>query len=119
MTSNAHRWEDLPTDRPMPGITRHRMMGEKMMLSVIHLDAGTVVPTHEHENEQFACVVRGRMRFGLGAEGSAERREVEVEAGGVVHMPAHLPHSAEALEDSEVLDCFSPPSERTGVDDAG
>jgi quercetin dioxygenase-like cupin family protein len=86
------------------------------MLSEMRLTKGFVVPTHAHENEQFACVLSGKMRFGVGADGTAERRTVDVSAGGVLHLPPHLPHSAEALEDSVVLDVFSPPSEKTGVD---
>ena len=36
-----------------------------------------------------------------------------------IHLPSHLPHSAIALEDSRVLDVFSPPREDwvNGTDD--
>ena len=37
-------------------------------------------------------------------------------AGEVVHLPSNVPHSAEALADSLLIDVFSPPSEKTGVD---
>ena len=33
---------------------------------------------------------------------------VDVAAGEVLVLPSHLPHSAEALEDSMVCDAFSP-----------
>jgi len=39
-----------------------------------------------------------------------------VEAGEILHLPSFVPHSAEALEDTLVLDIFSPPSEKTGID---
>jgi quercetin dioxygenase-like cupin family protein len=74
------------------------------------------VGTHQHANEQFACVLSGRVRFGLGAEHTAARREVTLTAGEVLHVPPNVPHSAEALEESIILDLFSPPSEKTGVD---
>jgi len=70
-----YRWADLPTDRPMPQIQRRRIIGQHAMISEVRLDEGCRVPTHAHANEQFAYVVRGRLRFGIGAEGSAERED--------------------------------------------
>jgi quercetin dioxygenase-like cupin family protein len=109
-------WTDLPCDRPMPKIARRRVMGEQMMVSHVTLERGFSVPTHAHANEQITIIVSGSLRFGLGAEGASDRAEKVVRAGEVLHLPSNLPHSAEALEDSVVLDLFSPPSERTGVD---
>jgi quercetin dioxygenase-like cupin family protein len=116
------RWSDLPQDRPMPLIERQRIIGAHMMLSRVHLHRGFRVGTHQHANEQFACVMSGRVRFGLGSDDTpgrapgAARREVTLGPGEVLHLPPNVPHSAEALEDSVVLDLFSPPSETTGVD---
>jgi quercetin dioxygenase-like cupin family protein len=111
-----YRWADLKTDRPMQLLERRRIIGEQAMLSQVRLEKGCYVPTHAHANEQFACILSGRLKFGLGPEGSAERREVVVAAGEVLHLPSNVPHSAEALEDTLVLDVFSPPSEKTGID---
>lgn len=118
-TATLHRWSALPVDNPMPLLARRRVMGEKMMVSRIELTRGCVVPTHAHENEQITCVLSGRIRFGIGAEGSPERYDVEVRAGETLLLPPHVPHSAEALEDTLVLDLFSPPSAVTGVDRKG
>ena len=54
--------------------------------------------------------------FGLGTEGKADYREVVVAGGEVLHLPSELPHSCRALEDTLILDLFSPPSATTGVD---
>jgi quercetin dioxygenase-like cupin family protein len=117
MTAPGHfRWSELEPDRPMPLLERRRVIGERAMLSQVFLRKGCVVPSHSHENEQFACTLSGRLRFGLGPEGSPEYREVVVAAGEVLHLPGNLPHSAEAMEDSLVLDVFSPPSATTGID---
>lgn len=110
------RWSDLPRDQPMPLIDRARIIGEHMMLSQVHLHRGFRVATHHHANEQFACVLSGRVRFGIGAEHAPDRREVTLTGGEVLHLPPNVQHSAEALEDSMVLDLFSPPSATTGVD---
>lgn len=112
----VYRWSDLPTDRPMPRIERRRVIGERMMISQVLLEKGCVVPSHTHENEQFACVVRGRIRFGLGVEGSPDHQQVVLTGGEVLHLPSKVPHSAEALDETLILDLFSPPSQKTGID---
>lgn len=116
MDAAVYRWSELGADRPMALLERRRVIGEKAMLSQVRLQKGCFVPTHAHENEQFACILSGRLRFGIGAEGSPERRTVDVGAGEVMHLPSGVPHSAEALEDTLVLDIFSPPSATTGID---
>jgi quercetin dioxygenase-like cupin family protein len=77
-----------------------------MMIAHIYLDKGAIVPKHEHENEQLTYVLEGRLRFTLGAGGD---QVVDVAAGEVLQIPAHLPHSAEALEDTLDVDVFHPP----------
>lgn len=110
---------DLSVDRPMPLIERKRIIGEQMMVSEVRLSKGFNLGTHQHANEQFVVVVSGRCRFGLGADGSPERREVEVKTGQVLVLPGNVPHSCLALEDTHILDIFSPISEKTGVDAHG
>lgn len=86
------------------------------MISHVFLEKGCVVASHAHENEQFACVISGRIRFGLGDEYSSDYQQVELTAGEVLHLPSNVLHSAEAIEDTLILDIFSPPSEKTGID---
>lgn len=100
----------------MDKIERRRIIGEKMMISRVQLAKGFVVGSHQHANEQFAIVLSGRMRFGVGGEGTPEHEVMTVVGGEVLWLPSNVPHWAEALEDSVVLDLFSPPSEKTGVD---
>ncbi len=100
----------------MPLISRRRVLGERMMISEVVLEAGCVVPSHQHDNEQMAYVISGRLRFGLGQEGTDDHRTLEVGTGELLHLPSGLPHSAEALLTTRVIDLFSPPSETTGID---
>ena len=116
--ARAYRWDDLPKDFPLDKIERRRIIGDNMMISEVRLQQGCFVPMHAHENEQIAMVVHGRLRFGVtGADGTTT--DIEAGAGEVVHLPSNVPHSAEALEESLVLDLFSPPSEGTGIDQLG
>ena len=112
MSKLRYDWDDVSEDQPMPGICRRVIRGQKAMLSRVILVAGTIVPTHSHENEQFAILLSGRMLFTLGEE----EEEVELFPGQVLHLPSNLKHSAIAAEDSVVLDVFSPPSDKTGID---
>ena len=107
---------DLPIDRPMPRIERQRVIAEQMMISRVRLAKGFTLETHQHDNEQIVVLISGRCRFGLGTPGTPGRRDVEVCTGQVLVLPGGTPHSCEALEDTEILDLFSPVSEKTGVD---
>lgn len=91
-----------------------------MMIAQVTLYKGCVVKTHHHENEQFAWIVNGKVIFGIGAEGSPDRRQVEVSSGQIIHLPSNVPHSVdEVIEDTQIVDLFSPVSEGTGIDHQG
>lgn len=117
MTSQVYvaRWNDLETDRPMAQIARKRIIGEHVMVSRVELEKGFRVPTHAHENEQLAMVMSGKIAFLLD-EGKPTQREEVLTGGEVLVIPPNCPHAAHAIEDTVVLDVFSPPSETTGVD---
>jgi quercetin dioxygenase-like cupin family protein len=74
-----------------------------MMIAQVYLAKGAIVPEHSHHNEQLTYIVEGKLRFFLGDE------TVDVGAGEVLHIPAHVPHKAEALEDTLDVDVFHPP----------
>jgi quercetin dioxygenase-like cupin family protein len=76
------------------------------MIAHVYLAKGAVVPQHSHHNEQLTYILEGALRFWLGGD---ESEVVDVRAGEVLHLPAHLPHKAEALEDTLDVDVFHPP----------
>ena len=96
------RWHAEPVEQLNDSIGRQMLHTETMTVARIELAAGAVVPRHEHENEQVANVIEGRLRFIVGDE------ELVVAAGESVALPAHVPHEVEALESSLVIDVFSP-----------
>lgn len=117
--ATVHAWASIEVDRPMDKIDRQRVMGERMMISRVILHEGFVIGRHSHENEQMVVVLRGRCRFWVGEVGGEASEELMLEAGQVLALPANVPHACEALEETEILDLFSPVSEGTGVDRAG
>ncbi len=109
-------WDSIPEEELNPLLRRRLITGEKGMLAHVYLDKGAVVPLHSHHNEQFTYVLEGALRFWIGDD---ESEQIDVHAGEVLHIPAHVPHKAEALEDTLDLDIFVPPREDwlAGTDD--
>ena len=104
--AKLHRWESMPREQLNENIGRRMITGERMMIAHIYLKKGTVVPKHQHHNEQITYILEGALRFRLGARGE---QDVTVRAGEVLTIPSELPHSAEALEDTLDVDIFDPP----------
>ena len=109
-------WDSIPEEELNPLLRRRLITGEKGLLAHVYLDKGAVVPLHSHHNEQFTYVLEGALHFWIGDD---ESEEIVVHAGEVLHIPAHVPHKAEALEDTLDLDIFVPPREDwlSGTDD--
>jgi quercetin dioxygenase-like cupin family protein len=97
------RLKELPIEQVNPLLDRQIVCGERSMLARIILRKGCIVPQHSHENEQISYILEGALKFVI------EGREIVVSAGEVLVIPSHVPHSAEALEDTVDLDLFCPP----------
>ena len=96
------RWGEEPVEQLNEHIGRQMLHTETMTVARITLAAGAVVPQHEHENEQVANVIEGRLRFVVGGD------ELELGGGDSVALPANVPHEVVALADSLVIDVCSP-----------
>ena len=105
-SATLYRWDALPREELNPLIGRRLITGDQIMIAHVYLAQGAIVPQHSHENEQLTYILEGRMRFWFGTD---ESDVVEIGAGEVLHIPAHLPHKAEALEDTLDVDVFHPP----------
>lgn len=90
----------------MPGIKRRILVdGDQLMLVQVELDAGAVVPSHQHVHEQITYVLDGHLDFIVGGQLQVIR------TGDSVHMASNVPHQVIAHVSSRVLDVFSPPRE--------
>jgi len=96
-------WDSIAPEALSETIQRQYVSSEKMTIARFVLKKGTVVPTHQHPNEQIAFILEGALKFVV------KGREVIVRAGEVLCIPADTPHSAEALETTVDLDVFTPP----------
>ena len=101
-TAILHRWADLPTQELAPGIERRFLTASRMTIARFALKRGAVVPTHSHDHEQVSYVVSGALRFTVAGA------ETLVRAGEALQIPSWAEHSVDAVEDTEVIDVFSP-----------
>lgn len=73
--------------------------GDQVEVGVLQYKAGEGARPHAHPHEQIILVLRGRVRFTLGDEVS------ELTSRQGAHIPSHVPHRLEAIEDSEIVSC--------------
>ena len=91
------------TSRPEPGLERRVLASnDKLMLVEHHMEKGWVGAQHSHPHEQIVYVVYGRLRV------SAAGRDFEIGKGDSFVVRGGVEHQASALEDSQVLDVFTP-----------
>jgi quercetin dioxygenase-like cupin family protein len=97
------RWNDVELETLNPLLDRQIVTGDSLMLSRVLLKKGCIVPEHSHLNEQLTYILEGALKFTI------DGREIVVNAGEVLCIPPHMPHKAEAIEDTVDLDVFYPP----------
>ncbi len=112
-TVRLHRWDEIALEKITEMISRKVVPGDRSTLAQVYVKRGALVPMHEHESEQMTYVLQGALRIQVAGE------ELIVREGEVVHIPARLPHQAEALEDTLELDFFSPPRREWESAEAG
>ena len=89
-----------------PGVRRRTLVsGRDMMQMRVEFEPGTRLPEHRHPHEQVTHVLTGRLRF------TVDGQTRDVGAGESIYLASDVPHAAEALEASAVVDTFNPPRE--------
>ena len=94
---------------------RRTVTGENLMVTRYEIKAGAEFEAHSHPEEQMGYVIAGKIEFFVG-----EPEELFVfEAGTFFRFAPNERHRSRALEDTTVIDVFSPPrpeyiSEATG-----
>ena len=96
-------WHTIPLEDLNPLLQRQFVVGQEIMMARVLLKKGCIVPEHSHYNEQLTYILDGALKFWI------DGKEIVVHSGEVLCIPAHMPHKAEALEDTVDLDVFNPP----------
>ncbi len=87
----------------VPGVQGKTLVyGERTLMTEFLLQKGRQLPKHSHLYEQTGYLVKGQIRLSIGPE------ENEVGPGDSWCIPGGVEHSASALEDSVVVEVFSP-----------
>jgi len=90
----------------LPGVRYKTLaVGEKTHLTEFRLAKGSKIPKHTHPHEQTGYLVSGRMRFTIG------EKTFESEAGDGWTIAGNLARLVDVLEDSTVIEVFSPARE--------
>ncbi len=76
--------------------------GEKTLMGQFKIAKGSIIPNHSHPHEQTGFMVFGKLRFIVDGE------VTDVETGDCWCLHGNIEHSAEALEDSVIIEVFSP-----------
>jgi len=95
--------KDIPAE-DMPTWTKRRIAahGKEMMLVENEFMTGDTAPEHEHYHAQITYVISGALEFTVDGETQILRQ------GDSVFIKPHAVHSAEAVEDSLIVDMFAP-----------
>ena len=95
---------------PEPGLEREVLAYDSTMMLVRHrMRKGWVGTAHSHPHKQMVYVVSGHIR--LAAGGSTDDSTIDAVAGDSFIVEPEIEHQAIALEDSVVLDIFTPARE--------
>ena len=99
MKSKENPWIDI-----CPGIKRRTLVSGKTMYQMrAQLAAGSKMPEHRHPQEQIVHILSGRMK--LIVDGTPH----ELVTGDSFYLASNIPHGVETMEETQVLDTFSPP----------
>src|ERR1700733_6513457 len=99
----ATSFEKVEHEKLNAQISRQMMSGEDATLARIFIAKGGIVPRHSHRSEQFSLIMSGALKFSFD-----DGETTVVHAGEIILIPAHVPHKAEALEDTVDIDFFAP-----------
>ena len=101
----SYKWDTVAVEQLTDNIRRRMIVGVNEMLVRWELNKGAVVARHSHPHEQIVVMVQGKLRLIVGDA------ETIMGQDDIVVIPPDTPHEAHALEDTVVIDIFSPPRE--------
>ncbi|HEY2754404.1 MAG TPA: cupin domain-containing protein [Pseudolabrys sp.] len=71
--------------------------GDRMIVGLMRMPAGTGAEAHSHPNEQWIYVLEGTFRAEI------EGRQIDATPGSVVYIPANTVHAGRATPDADVV----------------
>ena len=97
------RVDAAPESKPEPGLTRKGMgYNDKLFLAERRMVNGWVGSVRSHPHDQVVYVVRGHLKV------TSQGKTFEIRSGDSFVVRGGVEHGASALEDSVVVDVFTP-----------
>ena len=97
---------DQKTERA-PGIDRVTLTYDTdTMMCWFYLKKGAALEMHQHPQSQNGIVMKGRINF-IKGDGTI----LELKQGDAYYFASDDPHGSDVIEDTELLECFSPSRE--------
>ena len=84
------------------GVSGAFFHSEQLMFGYLTITKDTVVPEHQHYHEQWTHMIEGEFEFTINGDTQI------LLPGMVAHIPSNTPHSAKAITECKVIDCFFP-----------
>ena len=85
------------------GISRQNLVnGDRTHLVKFFVEKGATMPTHSHKEEQTGYLIKGKIIMTI------DGVDHELGAGDSWSIKSHIPHSVSVIENSVILDVFSP-----------
>jgi len=87
----------------LPGVSVRTFWGKNVLMSVVDLEANTILPTHSHHHEQCTYILDGELEFSVADETQLVR------CGEIIVIPGEVEHFAKVgPQGAKVLDVFNP-----------
>ena len=100
------KYEDITPSNPGPGLTRRILArGGKIMGVEVTFAKGAVGEPHRHPHEQMSYIISGSFEY------QVEGEKYILHRGDSYYVAPDQLHGATALEDSVILDIFTPQRE--------
>lgn len=100
----VYRWSDQRED-VLGAVKRRFVNGDDLTLAHMQISPGEDIPGHSHPNEQISWIVAGSVAVALGSE---DGERVVLQKDDLIHIPGNVWHKPLPLEDSVVVEVFSP-----------
>jgi len=99
------QWSKMPWEEVNEHISRKVVMKDRLMMVLYRFDPHQVWPVEIHEAEQGGYILKGKVELHL----PAEEKKILLGAGDGYLIGTNIPHSWKTLEETILLDVFSPP----------
>jgi quercetin dioxygenase-like cupin family protein len=106
-------WSQIPWEDVNDQVSRKVIMGDRVMMVMYRFQAGLTWPEEIHEAEQGGYVLKGK------AEGRSGGNTFILGPGDSYFIESNVPHSTHFVEETILIDIFSPPRKELMEKDRG